>query len=52
MNWVLVVFEEQYTNRMEYKLFESIVDAFTTGNDLVKSKSNSYEHYRVEKFMH
>lgn len=49
MDWVLVVFGENWTNRMEYKIYSSIVEAFKTGNELVKSKGNGFEHYRVEQ---
>ena len=50
MNWILVVFDGNWSNRMEYKCFESIVEAFTVGNQLVKSKGNAFVKYRVEPF--
>lgn len=48
MNWMLVVFDANWKNRMEYKIYGSVVEAFTKGNDLVRSKGNSFQHYRVE----
>lgn len=45
--WALYLIKSENTKREKYDEFESIVEAFRTGNQLVKEKACN--RYRVEK---